>query len=137
MQSDRLSTDPDAGIPELIRQLGDDSKRLVSDEVRLAKLEMKESVRLAGKGAVRLSIAFGVGVVMLVAVTVFLATLIGRFAAGHMWVGAVITGLLELAVAVVLLKKGIEAFHEPSYSLEDTRGALKDTARWVRSPRGG
>ena len=44
---------------------------------------------------------FGIGVVMLVALTIFLATLIGRIAAGHMWVGALVTGVGE-AVAVVL-----------------------------------
>jgi hypothetical protein len=132
---ERLPTDPDAGIPELIRQLGDDSKRLVADEVRLAKLEMKESLHRASRGAVRLAIAFGVGIVMLVAFTVFLATLIGRLAAGHMWVGALVTGLIELAIAALLIRKGLSTLREPSYTLEDTRAALKDTASWVRTVR--
>jgi uncharacterized protein (DUF983 family) len=133
---DRISTDPDAGIPDLIRQLGDDSKRLVADEVRLAKLEMKESVHRAGRGAVQLAVAFGIGVVMLVALTIFLATLIGRLASGHMWVGAVVTGLVELALAVVLLRRGKGVLHQPSYSLAETRAALKDTAVWARNSRG-
>jgi hypothetical protein len=132
---ERIPTDPDTGIPDLIRQLGDDSKRLVADEVRLAKLEMKESVQRAGRGAVQLAVAFGIGVVMLVAFTVFLATLIGRIAAGHMWVGAIITGLVELAVAVILLRRGMGVLKEPSYTLEETRAALKDTAVWARNPR--
>lgn len=135
MALERMQTDPDAGIPELIRQLGDDSKRLVADEVRLAKLEMQESVQRAGKGAVQLAVAFGVGVVMLVALTIFLATLIGRIAAGHMWVGALLTGIIELAVAVVLLRRGMGVLRQPSYSFEETRAALKDTAVWARSPR--
>lgn len=134
MPSDRQTIDPDIGIPDLIRQLGEDSRRLVSDEVRLAKLETKESLHRAGRGALRLAIAFGVGVVMLVALTVFLATFIGRLASGHMWVGALVTGLLELAVAAVLLKRGIAAFGEPSYTLEETRAALKDTGSWARRP---
>jgi len=132
---ERIPTDPDTGIPDLIRQLGDDSKRLVADEVRLAKLEMKESVHRAGRGAVQLAVAFGIGVVMLVALTIFLATLIGRLAAGHMWVGAIITGIIELAVAVVLLRKGMGILNEPSYTLEETRAALKDTAVWARNAR--
>lgn len=135
MAIERLPTDPDAGIPELVRQLGDDSKRLVADEVRLAKLEMKESLQRAGRGAVRLAVAFGIGIVTLVALTVFVATLIGRLAAGHMWVGAIVTGLVELAIAAVLLRKGLGTLKEPSYTLEDTRGALKDTAAWVRTVR--
>jgi hypothetical protein len=132
---EHIPTDPDAGIPDLIRQLGDDSKRLVADEVRLAKLEMKESVQRAGTGAVQLAVAFGIGVVMLVALTIFLATLIGRIAAGHMWVGALVTGLLELAVAVVLMRRGMGVLREPSYTLEETRAALKDTAVWARRQR--
>jgi uncharacterized membrane protein YqjE len=132
---ERIPTDPDAGIPDLIKQLGDDSKRLVADEVRLAKLEMKESMQRAGRGAVQLAVAFGIGVVMLVALTLFLVTLIGRFAAGHMWVGALVTGVIELIVAVVLLRKGMGILREPSYSLEATRAALKDTAVWARDAR--
>lgn len=135
MAIERIPTDPDTGIPDLIRQLGDDSKRLVADEVRLAKLEMKESLQRAGRGAVHLAVAFGIGVVMLVALTLFLATLIGRLAAGHMWVGALVTGLIELAVAFVLLRRGMEVLRQPSYSLEETRAALKDTAVWARSSR--
>ena len=135
MAIERIPTDPDAGIPDLIRQLGDDSKRLVADEVRLAKLEMKESVQRAGTGAVQLAIAFGIGVVMLVALTIFLATLIGRMAAGHMWVGALVTGVIELGLAVVLLRRGMGVLREPSYTLEETRAALKDTAVWARSQR--
>lgn len=135
MAIEQMPTDPDAGIPDLIRQLGDDSKRLVADEVRLAKLEMKESVQRAGRGAVQLAVAFGIGVVMLVALTIFLATLIGRIAAGHMWVGALVTGLVELAVAVVLLRRGLGVLREPSYTLEQTRAALKDTAVWARNQR--
>ena len=132
MGMERITVDPDSGIPDLIRQLGEDSKRLVADEVRLAKLETKESVQRAGQGAVQLAVAFGIGVVMLVALTLFLVTLIGRLAAGHMWVGAIVTGLLELAASMLLLQRGLAVLRQPSYSLEETRAALKGTADWAR-----
>jgi hypothetical protein len=133
---EQVQVDPDVGIPDLIRRLTDDSKRLVSDEVRLAKLELRDSVHTGARGALWLAIAFGVGVVALAAATVFLAALIGRIANGHMWVGALATGLIELAVAGWLVKRGIGAFGRPSYTLEESRGALKDTAAWVSHPRG-
>ena len=136
MAIDPIQTDPDAGIPDLIRQLGDDSKRLVTNEVRLAKLEMQESVQRAGRGAVQLAVAFGIGIVMLVALTLFLATLIGRIARGHMWLGALVTGAIEIGLAVMLLRRGLGILRAPSYSLEETRAALKDTAVWARSTRG-
>jgi uncharacterized membrane protein YqjE len=130
-----IISDPETGIPDLIRRLTDDSKRLVTDEVSLAKIEAKESVRRATKGAVWMALALGVAVVMLVALTVFVATLIGRIADGHMWIGALITGVVELAIGFWLLKRGMATYAEPSYSLEQTRHALKDTAHWASSQR--
>jgi uncharacterized membrane protein YqjE len=127
--------DPDAGIPDLFRRLTDDSKRLVSDEVRLAKLEISESVHAGGRGALWLALAFGVGVVGMVGLTIFLVTAIGRLAAGHMWVGAIVTGVLELGLAAFLVKKGIGSFAKPSYTLEQTRHSLRDTKAWVAQPR--
>lgn len=135
MAINRMPADPDTGIPDLIKQLGTDSKRLVHDEVLLAKLEMKESVHRASRGAVWLGIAFGIGVVMLVALTLFLVTLIGRAANGHMWVGALVTGALELVAALLLFTRGKAALKEPSYTLEETRAEAQATARWVAHPR--
>jgi uncharacterized membrane protein YqjE len=125
MGAQRMPVDPDTGIPDLIQRLGDDSKRLMADEVRLAKLEMKDNVARAGKGVLWMGVAFGIGVVAMVALTLLAATLIGRLASGHMWVGALVTGIAELVVAMVLVKKGLAAFGEPSYTLEQTRASLK------------
>ena len=127
--------DPDTGIPDLIRRLTDDSKRLVADEVHLAKLEMGENIHAGARGALWLTLAFGIGVVGLVAMTIFVATLIGRLANGHMWVGAIVVGVVELVVGFMLLKKGMSAFGEPSYTLRETRESLKDTTSWVTHPR--
>lgn len=126
-----VSTDPDTGIPDLIRRLGDDSKRLVNDEIRLAKLEARESMHTAAKGGLWMGVAFGVAVVMLVAFTVLMVALIGRLL-GNFWAGALITGALELIAAGLLIKSGLSSFAEPSYTLEETRREMKETARWVR-----
>ena len=126
-----LLADPDVGIPDLIRRLTNDSKRLVTDEVQLAKIEAKESLHRATRGVLWLALAFGAGVVMLVAVTILLTSLLGRLMAGHMWFGALVTGVIELAVGAWLLRKGLSAFAEPSYSLEQTRASLAETASWT------
>jgi uncharacterized membrane protein YqjE len=126
-----LLADPDVGIPDLIRRLTSDSKRLVTDEVQLAKIEAKESLHRASRGVLWLALAFGSAVVMLVAVTLLLTSLLGRLMAGHMWFGALVTGVIELAVGGWLLRKGLSAFAEPSYSLEQTRASLAETANWT------
>ena len=128
-------SDSDAGIPDLVRRLTDDSKRLLGDEVRLAKLEVGESVRTAAKGTLWMSVAFGIGVVTMIAMTVTLAAAIGALAGGHMWIGAIATGLIEIGLAVWLLKKGVKRFHEPSYTFQASRQALQDTASWVAAER--
>jgi hypothetical protein len=135
VEAQRVPVDPSVGIPDLIRDLADDSKRLLKDEVQLAKLETKESVRRASKGALWMALAFGIGVVTLVALTLLLVTLIGRLANGHMWIGALVTGALELGIGLFLIKRGMRAFKEPSYTLEETREAVKETARWAKHAR--
>ena len=128
--------DPEVGIPDLIRRLTDDSKRLATDEVRLAKLELQENLRTGARGTMWVSVAFGMAVVATTGATIFLAALIGRLASGHMWVGALVTGVLELGLAFWLVKKGISEFSRPSYTFEQTRESLKDTQAWVTARRG-
>lgn len=126
---------PDTGIPDLIRELADDSKRLAGNEVRLAKLELRENVHTAARGTLRIAVAFGVGVVALTAATIMVAAGIGQVIGHNFWLGAIVTGILELVLAAVLVKRGIGAFTEPSYSLEETRESLKGTQAWVRAQR--
>jgi len=123
--------DPDVGIPDLIRRLTDDSKRLASDEVRLAKLEINESIHTGARGTLWLAVAFGAGVVAMVALTIGLAALIGRLANFNYWVGALIVGVVELVLAFVLIKRGLAELGKPSYTLPETRESLKDTTSWV------
>jgi uncharacterized membrane protein YqjE len=121
----RVTIDPDKGLPDLVRQLSDDSKQLIRDEVRLAKLETSESIHLAGRGALWLGLAFGVAVVTLVAFTLFFATLFGRIANGHYWVGALLTAAIEIAAGLWFLQRGLDAFKKAPYSLPETRSSLK------------
>ena len=100
----------DTTIPELVRSLGDDSKHLVSDEVRLAKLEMREAAHHAGAGAILLAVAFAAVVIAAIGATVFVATLVGRLAGGHMWLGSLVAAVVDLGVGAVCVKKGLDEF---------------------------
>ena len=130
-----ISSDPDTGIPDLIRRLTQDSKRLAADEVRLAKIDAKDSLHRAARGVMWMALAFGTVVVVFVALTLFLVTLIGRTANGHMWIGALVTGALEIGIGGYLVKRGISTMTAPSYTLEESRGALVDTAHWASAAR--
>jgi len=126
--------DPDAGIPDLVRRLADDSKRLMRDEVRLAKLETGEAIHNGARGALWLGLAFGAGVVALVALTIMLATLIGRWI-GHYWAGTLIVAVVELIVAALLLRSGLRRMKEPSLTFEESRDELRETVEWAKTAR--
>ena len=130
-----MPVDPNIGIPELVSRLGDDSKRLVNDEIRLAKLEMRDHLKQSSKDFMWLAIAFGLAVVAMMALTMFVITLIGRVSSGHMWVGAIIVGVIELGIGYVSIKRGVRAFEDESYSLPMTRESLKDTQVWASTLR--
>jgi hypothetical protein len=112
-------------VGELVSSLADDAQQLLKAELRLAKLETTESIARAGRGSLWLAVAFGVVVVASVALTLFLATLIGRLAGGHHWVGATITGALELGLGVWLVKRGFQELGRAPYSMPETRAGLR------------
>ena len=77
--------------------------------------------------------AFGVAVVALVAVTLFLATAFGAIANGHYWVGALLTAAIEIAAGLWLVQRGLAAYRGAPYSMPDTRTGLR-LVRGTRTP---
>lgn len=125
--------DPDAGIPDLLRRLVDDSKRLAQDEVQLARLEVRERAHDAARGGIWLGVAFGAGVIALIAFTVFLAALIGRALNFHYWAGTLIVAVLELAVGAWLVVRGLGTLKKQSFTMPETRKEAAVTARWAKT----
>jgi len=113
----------DRDIPDLVHSLADDSKRLARDEVRLARVEVHESVHRGGQAATRLGIAFGMGVLALVAFTLLVITLVGRLASGHMWVGAFVAAIIDLAAAAVLKSRGMADLKVPAAAVSEMKSA--------------
>ena len=107
-------------------------ERLAGDEVRLAKLELHQSVRSGVHGTVRLALSLAFGIIAAVALTVLLIAAVSRLLGNHYWAGAVIVGAVEALVGALFLRRGITAVKSPSYSLQASRESLKDTATWVR-----
>lgn len=123
---------PRPAITALIGRLTDDSKRLIRDEVRLAKLELGESVRDASRGGLWLALAFGIGVIALVGLTVLLTALIGHTLIGKTWAGALITGALELAVGAWLVWRGRQVLSRTDFTFGGSRAELRETVTRLR-----
>jgi len=106
-------TDPDTGIPDLIRRLTEDSRRLASDEVQLAKLELQDSIHGGVRGVVWTAVGLAVGVVAAVALTVLLVAAIGALIDHNYWAGALIVGAVELLAGWLFLRRGVAAIKAP------------------------
>lgn len=127
MATQGIRIEPEPTIGDLIGRLTDDSKRLANNEVRLARLEMGESIHQAVQGGIRLALAFGIAILALVALSVLLTSVIGSVLIGKAWAGALITGALEIIVAAFLLWGGIKVMKNADFTLGESRAELKTT----------
>ncbi len=129
-----VEVEPDARLTELVGRLSDDSKRLVSDEVRLAKIEIRQNIKTGARGALWMGLAFGVGVIALVAFTIFLSTVLWR-AFGLLWLGVLVTAVIHLVGGFLLLRTGMARMSKETPPLEESRAELRETANWVGTLR--
>ncbi len=106
----RVETDPVAGDPrdrgfgELVKDLAGQTSTLVRQEIELAKAEVTQKGKLAGKGAGMLAAAGVAALLALGALTAALIALLDTVMAT--WVAALIVMALWLIIAAVLAKVG-------------------------------
>jgi membrane protein len=86
-------------LADLVQGLSEDTRRLVRDELALAKLELQEKGRSAGKGAGMLAAA---GVVALYATAALVTGAVLGVATALGWVAGAVTGVVLLAVTAAL-----------------------------------
>jgi uncharacterized membrane protein YqjE len=122
-----IRIEPEPTIGDLVGRLTDDSKRLASNEVRLARLETGESIHHAVQGGIRFALAFGVAILALVALSVLLTAVIGSVLIGKAWAGALITGALEIIVGALVLWGGMKVMKKADFTLGESRAELKMT----------
>ena len=127
--SDTEPIDADKPLAELISQLTSDFSSLVTTHIELAKVEIKEEVTKAGKGAGLLGGGAFAGV---------MAVLLLSFAAA--WglaevvpegVAFLVVGLVWAAVAAALAATGRQRLAEARLP-EQTVEEVKEDAQWVR-----
>jgi hypothetical protein len=126
--SNRGSGDGQAGVVELVRQLSDDSRRLARDEIRLAKLEMADTLRSGGQGAMVMAVAFGASVIALSALTVCVIAALS-LAIGKVWIAALIAGVVELLLGFLLVQRGARDFEGIGHSVADNGPPRHGTKR--------
>jgi MFS family permease len=127
-----MAHDDEASAAELVKQLSEQTSRLVRQEVELAKTELAIKGKRAGIGA---GMFGGAGVVGLYAVGALVAAAIAALAtAVAMWLAALIVGVVLAAVAGVVAltgKKKVEQAMPPVP--EDSVESVKEDVQWTKT----
>jgi len=121
-------------IGELLGRLAQDTSTLVHQELELAKVELTQKGKAAGKGA---GILGGAGVAALLALgtlTAFLVLVLDK--AMPAWLAALIVGILWLAVAGALASMGKKQLAEASPPVpKQTIETLKEDVEWAKNQK--
>jgi len=126
--------EPDQSLSDLVNRMTTDVGRLVSTQLELAKVEIKDEVARAGKGA---------GMVGGGGLAAFVAVLLLSFAIAY-WLadafddlgsGFLVVGLVYAAVAALLVLKGKQQISSATPVAQQTIESIKEDVEWARQQR--
>ncbi len=122
----------DQSIAELTRQLSEQAKTLVRQEVELAKAELGEKGKRAGIGAGMFGGAGLFGVGAFAALTTFFIALLDG--AVPIWLAALIVAVVYAAVAGVLAMTGKNKVKEATpVAPEQAMDSVKEDVQWAKT----
>ena len=121
----------DNSIGDLLKQLSEETSTLVKQELALARAELEQQGKRAGKGAGMLG---GAGVAVLLMLGTLTATLIGVLdTAMAFWLAALIVTVLWTAVAGVLALQGRNEIQQATPPAPQTVETVKEDVQWAKT----
>jgi hypothetical protein len=122
----------DNSLPELLKQLSQETATLVRQEIDLAKAEVSEKARKAGIGAGMFGAAGIVGLLALGALTACFILALDTAMAG--WLAALIVTVVYAAIAGVLALTGRGKVKEAGPPVpEQTVETVKEDVQWAKT----
>ena len=130
-------TEQDAGlrersIGELFTKLSNETSTLIRQEMELARAELTEKGKEAGKGAGLFGGAGAVGLLGAGAITAGVILLLDLVIAA--WLAAILVGLVYVAVAAVLALQGRDRIQRATPPVpEQTVDTVKEDVEWAKT----
>jgi uncharacterized membrane protein YqjE len=121
-------------IGELVKELSAQTSTLVRQEIDLARAELQQQGKTAGKGAGMMGGAGVAGLLALGALTAALIALLDKAMAT--WVAALIVTALWAIIALVLAKAGQRSFQRATPPAPQTIETVKEDIQWAKNPTG-
>jgi MFS family permease len=122
----------DRPIGELVKDLSQQTSTLVRTEIELARAELQQKGKVAGKGAGLLGGAAVAGMLALGALTAALIALLAT--AMDTWIAALIVMALWAVVAAVLAKAGQKSLQRATPPAPQTVETVKEDIEWAKNP---
>jgi hypothetical protein len=122
----------DRSLPELLRQLSQETTQLVHQELELAKAELQQKGRQAGAGAGMFGGAGALGLAALGALTA--CFILALNAVMPAWLAALIVAVVYGVIAFVLVKQGQAKLKQATPPVpEQTIETVKEDVEWART----
>jgi uncharacterized membrane protein YqjE len=119
---------------ELVKDLSQQTSTLVRQEIELARSELQQKGKVAGKGLGMLGGAAVAGLLALGALTAALIVLLDTAMAT--WVAALIVMALWAVLAAVLAKTGQKSLQQTTPPAPQTLETVKEDFQWAKNPTG-
>ena len=119
-------------LGDLFRQLAQDSATLVRQEMALAKAELRENVKSVARDTAKIAVGAVVAAVGALVMVAFLVLLLGDVV-GKYWAGALIVGVLFVAIGAFLAMGAMKRLKKDTLAPEQTLQTLKEDKQWLRS----
>ena len=120
-------------LPELLKQLSQETTKLLKQEIELAKAEVRESGKKAGLGAGMFGAAGVAGLLALGAFTAFVILLLVKLGADA-WLSALIVTVVYGVIAAVLALQGKGKIQEATPPVPQTVETVKEDVEWAKHP---
>jgi uncharacterized membrane protein YqjE len=121
-------------IGELVKDLSQQTSTLVRQEIELARAELQQKGKLAGRGAGMLGGGAIAALLALGALTAALIALLDKAMAT--WVAALIAMALWAIVALALAKAGQKSLQHATPPAPQTIETVKEDIQWAKNPTG-
>ena len=130
---DSVDSTDDRSLGQIVSDVSNDFATLMKQEIELAKVELKQEMAKAGKGAGMLGGAGLSGWFVLLFLSLALVFLLDNWLPVE--VAALLTALLWAVIAAVLAAVGRKKVKEANPELPKTQQSLKEDAQWARAQR--
>lgn len=123
---------PDRSVAEMIKSLASDGSELLRQEIRLARVEIKENVRSFAAHLGQMAAGGGVAVTGLLVLVAFAIIGLGLLLGGEYWLSALIVAVALLGTGGLMVMTGVRKLGRTSVAPTETIESVRATGDWAR-----